>query len=647
MSNGQASDMFKVGERITDPDTGDIYIVESVDEDGNPKLRRTGENEALDQPVSADAPQGDEDKTGAGGLGRLALQGLAFGGSDELRGLGRALNPFDDVKGFRAGYTSGRDEERAYLDRAREEHGAAGVIAELGGTLASGLLVPGGAARLAPTLTRGLRSLRGGKRILSGAGIGAVEGGAYGLLSADEDRVSGSNITSINPLKNPLLGGALLGGAVSKFMPKTTRNTVGAAAPTRGGHIAEVAEHARTGTTRASPIPTALRSFSEDAIPPRVPGQKPGPVGLFRRAAVDPQYVEDIVQAAPGAVPGAVKKGLGLLAPTKKAVARALEPVTEQGSRKLTQLDSALDDAKVLLDKLDDDFTTGWSGKKRPGTPKGNIDQANEEMAELIKDIAKHRSLSRAFTENARNVDATALGDLERLIRNTTKTGRLGAYKPSANVKRLGHREVSALRLNLRSMVGDVDEADIFFKRYDKAYRKLYGSATDKATKAYKDAIQDMDSWRLPRGGPKYLSARKLPRGEMFNIDKLKTKDGLKIAMREIKKHKGVANPERAVKQMLDGLFEKEVLAKLSQGNSDSTITRLANEEEWLRMFFPGGVKGNMRFSGLMKELKAAAKQIKRGNSSQARQGIRSWLIKGGVAGGLTGGGLLAYDLLN
>ena len=170
----------------------------------------------------------DASETRLGNLGRGAAQSLTVGLSDELAGVARGLNPFDDIKGFGAGYESGKQEATAKLERGRRENPVASFMGEMAGAVVPGVgamrtasMIPkvGSALRSAKLLPRVTRSGLEPGRLASTAGLGAVEGGAYGfgageggiegrMESAETGAKFGGVVGGALPVL-PLVGGAL------------------------------------------------------------------------------------------------------------------------------------------------------------------------------------------------------------------------------------------------------------------------------------------------------------------------------------------------------------------------------------------------------------------------------------------------------
>jgi hypothetical protein len=142
-----------------------------------------------------------ERERGTAGADDLLMHGATLGLSDEAAGVGRAAanviaSPFTGNFDPGGAYTQGRDEERIFLDSARQNSGGLGTVAEIGGSLASGGI--GRVFTAAPSL--GGRMAQGAR---AGAAGGAVAGFGYG-----------QGMNSLLTAAGGAAGGAALGGAI-------------------------------------------------------------------------------------------------------------------------------------------------------------------------------------------------------------------------------------------------------------------------------------------------------------------------------------------------------------------------------------------------------------------------------------------------
>jgi len=175
---------------------------------------------AVEEMVKSAAPPVDPSKTVAGTVktaeggerGSIVdpvLQGLTIGGSDELFGVAGGVGSVLGGGSFAEGYDKAAEDARADLDAYRQRNPVISTIAEIGGSIPTALIPVGGAVRAA-TL---------GKRMLQGAGAGAVLGGTYGGLSSEGDLVDRGIGAA---------GGAVTGGLIGGAFPAATAG-IGAA----------------------------------------------------------------------------------------------------------------------------------------------------------------------------------------------------------------------------------------------------------------------------------------------------------------------------------------------------------------------------------------------------------------------------------
>jgi len=161
----------------------------------------------------------DEDKEAEENTGVNALrtfgQGLSFGFGDELAGGARALlsGDWDSIDTFKDSYSSFRDDERAQIARFSEDHPLAAFMAEMGGgVLTGGMGLARGLAKA------GLKEVAKGATTKGAAGRGAIEGGLYGVGSAEGDGLDQLKNAGFESVLGAGLGGGLtkLGDAISK-----------------------------------------------------------------------------------------------------------------------------------------------------------------------------------------------------------------------------------------------------------------------------------------------------------------------------------------------------------------------------------------------------------------------------------------------
>lgn len=155
---------------------------------------------------------------------RAARQGLTFGFSDELSGLGAGARAF--VTGGNAGdaYREARDLERARLKKFSEEHAGASALGQLGGGLISGT-APTRAAMAAPSFLAQL-----GRSTATGAGLGGLAGLGAGEGDIEQQAASAGTGALIGGVAAPLVTSAASGlSALGRLIPaRTVDDAVGA-----------------------------------------------------------------------------------------------------------------------------------------------------------------------------------------------------------------------------------------------------------------------------------------------------------------------------------------------------------------------------------------------------------------------------------
>jgi len=153
----------------------------------------SGAEKAYRERLRGDLQAEGFDPTSGGAFGARAIRGAEMGLSDEIEGIGGAVNALFNNQGVADGYRLSRDRVREAYSQMEDQQGALGTAAELAGGLVSGLAIPSGAARGVAGMARqgaaqgavagygygeGLDGSLGGAAL--GAGIGAVGGAAFG-----------------------------------------------------------------------------------------------------------------------------------------------------------------------------------------------------------------------------------------------------------------------------------------------------------------------------------------------------------------------------------------------------------------------------------------------------------------------------------
>ena len=162
---------------------------------------------------------------GAGDLTRQTVQGLTFGGADELAGIFKGLNPLDEL-GFREGYEVGQQESLAGVEQMRREHPYQSFAAETAGSMLPTFFTGGSLGIL-----RAPAWLKGASRAKRAAAFGAssVPGAAtYGFLDPEatgaETRLGGAAKAGGWGFG---FGTGLGASPVGTWIGKTLRNTEG------------------------------------------------------------------------------------------------------------------------------------------------------------------------------------------------------------------------------------------------------------------------------------------------------------------------------------------------------------------------------------------------------------------------------------
>lgn len=195
---------------------------------------------------------------GAPGADDLLQQGAMLGLGDEAAGIGSAAanvitSPFMGNFDPATAYVQGRDQERIFLDTARQNSGASGTIAEIGGSLTSGNA--SGALRAAPSLAG--RMAQGAR---AGAAGGAVAGFGYGqgmnsLLTAGLGAAGGGALGGTIPLAGEVIGNRVNGLArLTGRDPQLPRRIVNDAIVADGNTPTQVGTIMDDAATRGSPM---------------------------------------------------------------------------------------------------------------------------------------------------------------------------------------------------------------------------------------------------------------------------------------------------------------------------------------------------------------------------------------------------------
>lgn len=179
-----------------------------------------------------------EDRTSAAGYANRAYTGATMGLGDEIRGLDAAGNAVWAGQNPLTAYAVNRDAERQLQEQSRNEQGALGYVAEIGGSIPTALMAPGAMSR----------------NVGQAARAGGIVGGVQGFGTGEG--LGGSTI-------NALVGGGLgaaTGGAVQGGL-----NKLAARAPRPNALAADARQIVDAGAEWNVPVKTS------DVRPPQTP----------------------------------------------------------------------------------------------------------------------------------------------------------------------------------------------------------------------------------------------------------------------------------------------------------------------------------------------------------------------------------------
>lgn len=317
------------------------------------------------------------------GMVRSALQGMTFGGSDEIGSAIAALpasiqtgEPYGDV------YGKMMDQLKTERQAFRQEHPVLSTGSEIAGGVGTGIA---GATKVAGTKA-GQQLMQYLPKWLQAAGIGATEGGIYGALSADpgERIVGGATGAGIGAVAAPTMGyaveklgqgaGGLFRWAKNKLSstPKTEAiRALRAALEAEGldaddavriydslgseGMLADVGENFRALLRAATDAPGGAKAAASDALRSRQLGQgqrllSAAEEAVGRRARELPMTVSQITQQrAQQAAPlyeQAYRQGINMTDDLSSVLSR-------------DGMKSALRKAKSIASNYGDEFSEG------------------------------------------------------------------------------------------------------------------------------------------------------------------------------------------------------------------------------------------------------------------------------------------------
>ena len=542
----------------------------------------------------------DASETRLGNLGRGAAQSLTVGLSDELAGVARGLNPFDDIKGFGAGYESGKQEATAKLERGRRENPVASFMGEMAGAVVPGVgamrtasMIPkvGSALRSAKLLPRVTRSGLEPGRLASTAGLGAVEGGAYGF-GAGEGGIEGRMESAET--------GAKFGGVVGGALPVL---------PLVGGALRR--QGARGGT-----IQETLQEGIEGVRPRRVdlgtpPRTERGPRGLLDSAETQLEPVRNRRRDT------VVK-----LREDKATASKAYDTLMDANKKGWT-------DASTTPRMVE--FEDGFKFYEHPdGRWVDDLDNPGDSWPNLesLKESIKKYDLGATFSGgpgSGRTTDKIATFFKENLNRK--------GLGPRSGWSTEVEESVEAIDDLLRAGGGEnlpLREAEEILKHMNERARTGLGRSrplADELKGLIDDVWLDMPTIRsnynlanvikeaYDAGAGHGLSKSIKARGRtgLFSKDKLSLRQDLLNAMDELVNDSRIRSlpeaqqgaREAAVKrQFIDGVWDR-FSKELEDGTDKEGIAKLYKltrgaGKEWFREFFEEGPKGDRAFRQAM-----------------------------------------------
>ena len=541
----------------------------------------------------------DASETRLGNLARGAAQSLTVGLSDELAGVARGLNPFDDIKGFGAGYESGKQEATAKLERGRRENPVASFIGEMAGAVVPGV----GAMRTASMIPKVGRALRNPKllprvtrsglepgRLASTAGLGAVEGGAYGF-GAGEGGIEGRMESAET--------GAKFGGVVGGVLPVL---------PLVGGLLRR--QGARGGT-----IQETLQEGIEGVRPRRVDLGKPrterGPRGLLDSAETQLEPVRNRRRDT------VVK-----LREDKATASKAYDTLMDANKKGWT--DASTGPRMV-------EFEDGFKFYEHPdGRWVDDLDNPGDSWPNLesLKESIKKYDLGATFSGGPGSGKTT--DKIEAFFKENLNRKGLG---PRSGWSTEVEESVEAIDDLLRAGGGEnlpLREAEEILKHMNERARTGLGRSrplADELKGLIDDVWPDMPTIRsnynlanvikeaYDAGAGHGLSKSIKARGRtgLFSKDKLSLRQDLLNAMDELVNDSRITSLPKAQqearkaaveRQFLDGVWDR-FSRELEGGTDKEGITKLykltrGEGKEWFREFFEEGPKGDRAFRQAM-----------------------------------------------
>ena len=542
----------------------------------------------------------DASETRLGNLARGAAQSLTVGLSDELAGVARGLNPFDDIKGFGAGYESGKQEATAKLERGRRENPVASFIGEMAGAVVPGV----GAMRTASMIPKVGRALRNPKllprvtrsglepgRLASTAGLGAVEGGAYGF-GAGEGGIEGRMESAET--------GAKFGGVVGGVLPVL---------PLVGGALRR--QGARGGT-----IQETLQEGIEGVRPRRVD------LGTSPRTERGPRGLLDSPETQLEPVRNRRRDTVVKLREDKATASKAYDTLMDANKKGWT--DASTGPRMV-------EFEDGFKFYEHPdGRWVDDLDNPGDSWPNLesLKESIKKYDLGATFSGGPGSGKTT--DKIEAFFKENLNRKGLG---PRSGWSTEVEESVEAIDDLLRAGGGEnlpLREAEEILKHMNERARTGLGRSrplADELKGLIDDVWPDMPTIRsnynlanvikeaYDAGAGHGLSKSIKARGRtgLFSKDKLSLRQDLLNAMDELVNDSRITSLPKAQqearkaaveRQFLDGVWDR-FSRELEGGTDKEGITKLykltrGEGKEWFREFFEEGPKGDRAFRQAM-----------------------------------------------
>tara|TARA_R100001015_G_C4631468_1_gene193983 strand:+ start:1212 stop:3149 length:1938 start_codon:yes stop_codon:yes gene_type:complete len=480
---------------------------------------------------------------------RTAAQGLTLGFGDEIEAAMRNPGLLLGLESSKQEYADDLADARRSIAGFRESNPVQSAALEMGGALIPSLLPFG-------FLGTGARagSLLG--RMGRGAGIGAAEGGIYGMGTQEGGLLD----------RNPLNTEAAVGGGVGAFIPGV--GAVGASAINR----------------MRDPLNRAQRSFRNLLGP----GKDNTTLGrmLAERNPDKPQVAADLMGANAQSRVGALS---GMSGPQREQLNQGLQ------ARQIGQAERAISDIETTsgiplknTEEAVDDLSRQRAAQARP------LYEAAYEAGSEINDPAITTLINKPDFRSAYNKG--------KIIYDAENSARI--LRQQEPLPELGDLPEGAVSFNLRGL-------DNIYRgmrtQADKAYRDGE-SELGKALKDQANALRD----RLDELVPEYGKARSVFKSDSEMIEAMQLGQQFMAPGR-------IGRNSRTLKKELEGLDEGQLEAyrmgaidavrqEIAKGAKEGTNirTRFFGTKEMrdrLRLLYPDGAEGDSQFNALINRL--------------------------------------------